>query len=227
MTKKLVHCRICGAEMAANAKACPQCGAKNRKPIYKKWWFWVIVIFLLGGGFGASSDNAATTHQVTNSDERIVDETTEDTKVVDTSKKNDKNANQTEESINSNTHNIYKIGDVVSTNRIEMTVTKAEYWTGYDSYAVPDEGMEIYRCYFEIKNIGSSDLWVSYPECYADDVSCEYYFWGDGSFSWDSISTGRKAAGWAYYEVPKGAENIELEYESNIWTDDYIIFKIK
>jgi RNA polymerase subunit RPABC4/transcription elongation factor Spt4 len=41
---KLIQCKTCNAEIATNAKNCPACGAKNKKPIYKKWWVWVIVV---------------------------------------------------------------------------------------------------------------------------------------------------------------------------------------
>lgn len=32
---KMVTCKHCGAEIAAGAKTCPQCGGKNKKPFYK------------------------------------------------------------------------------------------------------------------------------------------------------------------------------------------------
>ena len=57
MANKLTNCSVCGAEMAANAKSCPQCGARNKKPIYKKWWFWVLVVIVVFGIIGATSDN--------------------------------------------------------------------------------------------------------------------------------------------------------------------------
>lgn len=53
MAVKLTTCKACGAEIATNAKACPKCGAKNKKPLYKRWWFdcliLVIVISIIGG----------------------------------------------------------------------------------------------------------------------------------------------------------------------------------
>ena len=56
MAAKLTKCKVCGADMAASAKVCPQCGAKNKKPFYKKWWFWLIVVFVVIGSAGSSSD---------------------------------------------------------------------------------------------------------------------------------------------------------------------------
>jgi len=43
---KLVKCKTCGAEIAKDSKNCPSCGAKNKKPFYKKWWFWVVVVIV-------------------------------------------------------------------------------------------------------------------------------------------------------------------------------------
>ena len=36
MKKKLISCKACGQEIAKSAKRCPKCGAKNKKPIFKK-----------------------------------------------------------------------------------------------------------------------------------------------------------------------------------------------
>lgn len=42
----LTKCTSCGTEIAKSAKTCPNCGAKVKKPIYKKWWFWLIIVIL-------------------------------------------------------------------------------------------------------------------------------------------------------------------------------------
>lgn len=47
MSTTMVKCKVCGNDIAENAKVCPQCGAKNKKPIYKKWWFWGIIVFII------------------------------------------------------------------------------------------------------------------------------------------------------------------------------------
>lgn len=36
MSSKLTNCSVCGAQIATNAKQCPQCGAKVKKPLLKK-----------------------------------------------------------------------------------------------------------------------------------------------------------------------------------------------
>lgn len=68
MNTKMKKCKVCQADIAASAKICPQCGAKNSKPIFKKWWFWtvviiaaVIIIFSGGDSEEATNNNPQTT----------------------------------------------------------------------------------------------------------------------------------------------------------------------
>lgn len=58
-TPKVTQCKVCGQEMANNSKSCPYCGAKNKRPIYKKWWFWVIVVFIVIGTASSGNDSAS------------------------------------------------------------------------------------------------------------------------------------------------------------------------
>ena len=54
--KKLINCKSCNHEIAKSAKVCPNCGAKNKKPFFKRVWFWILVIFVLAGLAGGSDD---------------------------------------------------------------------------------------------------------------------------------------------------------------------------
>lgn len=59
MTEKMMTCKACGGEIAASAKSCPKCGAKNKKPFYKQVWFWIIiVIFVIAVGSAGGSDSS-------------------------------------------------------------------------------------------------------------------------------------------------------------------------
>ena len=61
-TSKATLCKTCGQEMPDIAKWCPHCGAKNKKPVYKKWWFWtIIVIMVLGTTSPKDTDTAENT----------------------------------------------------------------------------------------------------------------------------------------------------------------------
>ncbi|MCQ2463407.1 MAG: hypothetical protein MJ177_08415 [Clostridia bacterium] len=47
MSAKMKNCKVCNAEIASNAKTCPSCGAKNKKPIYKKPWIYIIAAVIV------------------------------------------------------------------------------------------------------------------------------------------------------------------------------------
>lgn len=46
MDTKMIKCKTCNNNIAVSAKTCPYCGAKNKKPLHKRWWVWVIVIIV-------------------------------------------------------------------------------------------------------------------------------------------------------------------------------------
>ena len=48
---KLVTCNTCKAEIASNAKACPHCGSKRKKPIFLRAWF--ILLLIVGIAVGS------------------------------------------------------------------------------------------------------------------------------------------------------------------------------
>ena len=60
---KMKKCKACSKEIATNAKSCPGCGAKNKKPIYKRAWFWAVaVIVVVGTSGGSDTDNSKETN---------------------------------------------------------------------------------------------------------------------------------------------------------------------
>lgn len=46
-SKKVVLCRKCNNTMDKGTKICPTCGAKNKKPFYKRWWFVLFAVFVI------------------------------------------------------------------------------------------------------------------------------------------------------------------------------------
>ncbi|MGG7143724.1 FxLYD domain-containing protein [Clostridium nigeriense] len=57
----MIQCKSCSKEIASSAKVCPGCGAKNKKPIYKRVWFIVIVLLILVGAINAAGGGNSTT----------------------------------------------------------------------------------------------------------------------------------------------------------------------
>ena len=59
---KMKQCKACSKEIATNAKSCPGCGAKNKKPVYKRVWFWVVAAIVVIGVAGGSDNSNETNH---------------------------------------------------------------------------------------------------------------------------------------------------------------------
>lgn len=58
---KMTQCKTCSKEIASNAKICPSCGAKNKKPIYKRPWFIIIAFFVIVSAISGAGDDDSTT----------------------------------------------------------------------------------------------------------------------------------------------------------------------
>ena len=55
--KNLTICKTCNQEIAKSVKVCPGCGAKNKKPLHKKWWFWIIIALIFISVITPATDN--------------------------------------------------------------------------------------------------------------------------------------------------------------------------
>lgn len=73
MAEKMIKCHACGKEIASSAKTCPSCGAKQKKPIFKKWWFWVLVIIFIAIIFPKGEKNADDATPNNNQQEEVVE----------------------------------------------------------------------------------------------------------------------------------------------------------
>ena len=60
---KMIKCRYCSKEITANARVCPECGAKINKPIYKKPWFIVMVLLVIFMAIGAINNKGDTSKE--------------------------------------------------------------------------------------------------------------------------------------------------------------------
>ena len=139
------------------------------------------------------------------------------------------NGNSTVESSIS-TDKKYSVGEVYEDKNIAIKfVSTNDNFTGYSKYATVKSGYKIIKADFEFENVGDSDVLASSYDfdCYADGYDCES-FWSvdDSSFS-STLSKGKKAKGSVYFEVPKDAKEITLEYELNMWTDKKVEFIVK
>lgn len=61
---KMTQCKTCSKEIASNAKSCPNCGAKNKKAIYKRPWFIVVAFLIIVLAIGGEDDGDSTTTDI-------------------------------------------------------------------------------------------------------------------------------------------------------------------
>ena len=65
---KMINCKSCGAEIASSAKSCPKCGAKNKKPIWKRVWVWILAVIILVAAIGGMTGNSNTNDSSSSAD---------------------------------------------------------------------------------------------------------------------------------------------------------------
>ena len=119
-------------------------------------------------------------------------------------------------------------GDVLNASNLEITYNSCGEFTGYSQYLAPADGNKIIYIDISAKNTGDSDAYISYFDfnCYADDAAAEAYYGEDDGIS-ATLSAGRSTSGKVYFEVPKNAEKIEIEYETDYWDNQKAIFVVE
>lgn len=211
-------CKHCQTEIPHGAKVCPQCRKKQKGGILK----WVIIAFvflcIIAAATGGDGDDK--TEQVSKEDSAD-------------SKKQDENLKK-EEPEESESENELTVGSSFEKKGLKITVNDAnleftEYSDEYEMYK-PADGMKYIMVSFTFENNGDSDAYVSIYDfkCYADNTACEQAYLPDESdFMNTNLSSGRNISFQTYYSVPVGAQSIELEYETSIWTGEKAVIKLQ
>lgn len=201
-------CKHCKSEIPFEAKVCPQCRKKQGMGCI----VWAIIIIVAIGVIGALAGGGGDDSKP----KKTGEVKTED-------KKDDNKESGTEEEVS----NIFHAGDIVETEDLKITFVSAAPYQEENEYLQPKEGCEYWRFEFRFENISDSDQAVSSMmdwECYADNAKVDQSFIGDDNGLDATLSSGRTTQGAVFFEVPVGAEKIELEYDINFWQSDKIIF---
>ena len=122
-----------------------------------------------------------------------------------------------------------KINEPVQINDIKITLKSVDKnFTDYLSYAIIDDDYTVLKADFEFENLDDYNNTVShsYFKCFADKFSCDEFNYVEDSYFYETIEPGRKATGSVYFEIPKDADNIEIEYEPYSFFEEKIIFNI-
>ena len=149
---------------------------------------------------------------------------TEDTKVE--AKESAETVAAPQQEADKNERTEIRVGETLNVNEFKITFDSAEKWSSDNQFIEPKEGKQFIRLHFSVANDTKSDRYVSSAEfdCYADGEKCDLSYYGDEMLSCDSISSGRKTSGYVYFEVPVNAQQIEVEYETSLWTNHKAYF---
>lgn len=220
--EKLINCKHCGAQIAKSAKVCPNCGGKNKKPVYLRWWFIALVVIVLlaaiGGGGGSSKSNE--TKKVGTVDQAKDKSASTAAAQKQTSTTAPKKKEPTPEPKTS-----YVVGDILQDGDMKIVYVASGDFISDNPYSQPKEGNKFIFLEFVFINTGKKDVSVSMYsfECYADGYNVDMYYGGDEDLS-STLSAGRTTSGKIYFEVPKDAKEIEVEYSPNMFLDRKIKF---
>lgn len=115
----------------------------------------------------------------------------------------------------------------VTINDFDLNFTDYEDEYGWNT---PEDGMKYIMIDVSYQNNSKDDKYVSIYDfqCYADNTDCEQnYSVVENSSLNANISSGRNTSYKIAFVVPKDAQNIELEYETSIWTGHKEVIKLQ
>ncbi len=124
------------------------------------------------------------------------------------------------------TEGALSVGESSESPKQKITFLSCEEYTSDNMFIQPKDGHHFIACAFEFENLSDSDQHISSFsfDCYADGVACEQSYVSGESLD-ATLSAGRKTKGQVVFEVPDNAEVIEVEYLTNFWTSNRVVFK--
>lgn len=201
---KMIKCKKCGKVYPSNLSNCPDCFTKNIQYSLSIITGVLVFIFVF-----------SMLMIILMSDDSNVDNSAETGNEINTS---------------SNDRLYVDLGETLNANGLKITCKKVEDWKSDNMFIEADEGNKFIRAYFVMENTNDNDYVLGGLdfECYADNSKMEMSYFGDNIIElYSTISSGRKLEGYIYFEVPKNANEIEIEYETNFWTDKKAYFRVK
>ena len=201
-------CKECGEEISSSAKKCPKCGKDQRNFFMRHPVLYTIIILVVISIVTTSEDTSDTskTTLTAGGDENTV------TTTSNTEKKE------------------YNVGEIFENDYMAIKyVSLDDNFKGYSQYADVKSGHKVIKAEFEFENVSETDQLASSWDftCYADGYDCESFLYVDDSSFSASLSAGKKTKGSVYFEVPADANEITIEYETDYWSSEHIVFLVK
>lgn len=198
--EKMIRCKACGKEIAKSAKACPSCGAKNKKPPIG--CLVVVVLLILFAALGAGGE-----------DDGPVKVPSESQNVAQTTQ-------ATEEPV-------FTVGDTAAMDDIYVTLVEVHEFDG--KYLEPEEGNTFVAFELLIENKSDEDIVVSSLMCfeaYFDDFSKDISLGAETESGMDTldgtVAAGKKMTGAIAYEVPKDWQAAELHFNPDFGSKEFV-----
>ena len=190
-TKK---CKYCQSDIPKKAKVCPVCKKKQKKNIVLIIiLIFVILSFTMCGTMCGLLGEAV--------DETVKEETKKEDDLKKLAKKK------------------FKVGETVTTDDMEIKYLSVKDYKSDNEFMQPKKGYKYIKAEFEFVNKSKEDdlsaSTLSFS-CNADDYEVETVYMDDNELDAD-LSPGKKAKGPIFFEVPKDAKSIEIQYESDWW----------
>ena len=228
---KMTVCKNCEQQYAAGAKACPYCGAKNKKPFYTKVWFWVIIAVLViavaaSGGGSEDDDNKKIGEVGGSSQQNSSGSTSQAASAGSQSQSSSGSTGSSSTPAAPAVQDVYHVGDILHDGNMDIVYMASGTYAEDNQFLQPQDGMKYIFVQFAFLNTSDRDdssVTIYSFECYADGYNIDAYYGGDDQLS-ATLSPGRSTTGYLYFEVPQDAQQIEIEYEPNFLTQEKINF---
>lgn len=212
MAAKMRNCKACGTEIAASAKTCPQCGARNKGlPTF------VVVLIVLAVVFGAIGCGIVScTGLFVSAVDSAVEETTQGSDIVGPD-----GAILTGEEAKSAK---FPVGSEITVGDLTIKVDAPENRKPGEYDSLKSGNAAVFHV--TATNNGESPAYVSSGDfnLYVDGTKVEEAYISDIGFIVDQINTGKTAEGDIAFDLKKGS-TFELIYTPNFIMEQQITFE--
>lgn len=212
-------CRYCKSEIPYNAIICPYCMKKqstNRLLLMISVVLFFSIFYVLYSFFSNQVYSENTMPQITESNDSIQQTTAEPIK---------------EESSTEDETNVFSVGDTFESDDLTIMYMDSGEYTSDNMFIEPANGNKFIYIDLSIHNTSDTDLSIgSFSfSCYADDTAAEQpvVTADDAMISIDTVSPDKYIKGKIFFEVPKDASKVEVEYETSFWTQEKIYFIVE